>query len=415
MTSLLFLLIAIAPLSAEPSPETSQKKTILVLSSRGGYGHTAAANTLQKLIGDRYELKVIHPIDQLRIWGVPSGEQFYNMMLKRGWIRSMNFLARHIAPRLFRSRTNKLEKIINSYIQAYQPDLVISLIPYVNYPASEAARKQEIPYLLVTTDNDLRNWSYGLEKVSHPRFKITIGSDLPTTRGILLKKKIPDTAIETIGLPLRPDFISEKNEAQIREEYYIPEGKPVILVIMGGAGSKSAYEYARKIGGMDLSTHLIICTGRNEKLRKDLLKIKLHASNSMTVFGFTEKIADLMAISDLIITKPGPGTINEAIAMQLPILIDHIDASLFWERANSEMVVNYGIGQKIRDYKEMRKLVKDYLTDQDKQHQIEKSFATMPSNQFHQRIGEIVDEMVGGHEETIAAPHGPLLKESSVL
>lgn len=402
----------LASLHAESIPEeqveATYKKTVLVLSSRGGYGHTAAANTLQKLIGDRYELKVVHPIDQLRIWGVPSGEQFYNMMLKRGWIRSMNFLARHLAPRLFRSRRHKIEKIIDSYIKAYQPNLVVSLIPYINYPASEAARKEEIPYLLVTTDNDLRNWAFGLEKLRHPNFKVTIGSDLPTTRGILLKKKIPESAIETIGLPLRPDFIATKNEAQIREEYHIPPEKSVILVMMGGAGSKSSYEYARKIGGMDLSTHLIICTGRNEKLKKEIEKIKIHPSNSMTVLGFTEKIADLMVMSDLIITKPGPGTINEAIAMQLPILVDNVDASLFWERANSEMVVNYGIGQKIKDYKQMRKVLRTYLSDREIQKEIEKSFAALPSNRFHERIGEIVDSMLLPSSEKMAAPALPV-------
>ncbi len=406
-----------AELHAESVPsekiEGTHKKIVLVLSSRGGYGHTAAANTLQKLIGDRYELKVVHPIDQLRIWGVPSGEQFYNMMLKRGWIRSMNFLARHLAPRLFRSRKHKIEKIIDSYIQAYQPDLVVSLIPYINYPVSEAARKGDIPYLLVTTDNDLRNWSFGLEKLRHPNFKVTIGSDLPTTRGILRKKNIPESAIETIGLPLRPDFITTKNEDQIREEYQICPEKSVILVMMGGTGSKSSYEYARKIGGMELSTHLIICTGRNEKLKKNLEKVKLHPSNSMTVLGFTERIADLMVIADLIITKPGPGTINEAIAMQLPILVDNVDASLFWERANSEMVVTYGIGEKIKDYKQMRMVLSSFLNDREKRKEIQDSFAAIPPNRFHERIGEIVDSMIGQGVEKIAAPAQPFAHQQA--
>ena len=196
-----FLFIAVpllAKTSVEPEKEGSRKKSVLVLSSRGGYGHTAAANTLQKLLGEHYDLKVVHPIDQLRIWGVPSGEQVYNVMVKRGWIRSVNFLARHVAPHLFHSRKSKLEKIINSYIRAYKPDLVISLIPYINYPASEAARKGEIPYLLITTDNDLRNSSYGLEQLRHPNFKVTIGCDLATTRGVLLKKKIPDWRLKPL-------------------------------------------------------------------------------------------------------------------------------------------------------------------------------------------------------------------------
>ncbi len=400
-----------AELASDEQVEATYKKTLLVLSSRGGYGHTAAVNTLQKLIGDRYELKVIHPVDKLRIWGVSSGEQFYNMMLKRGFIRSMNFLARHLAPRLFRSRRHKIEKIIDSYIQAYQPDLVVSLIPYINYPACEAARKKEIPYLLVTTDNDLRIWSFGLEKMRHPNFKATIGSDLPTTRGILLKKNIPESAIETTGLPLRPEFITTKNGEQIRKEYHIPPEKSVILVMMGGAGSKSSYEYARKVGEMELSTHLIICTGRNEKLKKDIEKIKLHESNSMTVLGFTEKVADLMAMADLIITKPGPGTINEAIAMKLPILVDNVDASLFWERANSQMVVSYGIGEKIKDYKQMRTVLRTFLNDPEKKKEIGESFAALPPNRFHEQIGEIVDSMIGLSVEKVVAPVSPFVNQ----
>jgi hypothetical protein len=102
-----------------------------------------------------------------------------------------------------------------------------------------------------------------------------------------------------------------------------------------------------------------------------------------------------MVISDLIITKPGPGTINEAIAMHLPILVDNIDASLFWERANTEMVVAYGIGKKIKDYKQMKTILKDYLKDSTLQKEIAQSFVQLPSNQFHVRIGEIIDSMVG--------------------
>src|ERR1700722_19826827 len=102
-----------------------QRKTLLILSSRGGGGHTAAAFTLQKLLSCEYDIRIIYPIDQLRIWGIPSGEQFYNAMLQNGWTRSMNFIVRHIAPHLFRSREEKLEKIIDSHIESYKPDLVI--------------------------------------------------------------------------------------------------------------------------------------------------------------------------------------------------------------------------------------------------------------------------------------------------
>ncbi len=379
-----------------------RRKTLLILSSKGGGGHTAAAHTLKKLFENEYDIHVTYPIDQLHIWGVSSGEQFYNSMLQSGWTRSMNFIVRHIAPPIFKNRENKLEQIIVSNIDSYEPDLVISLIPFVNYPASEAARKRETPYLLITTDNDLRHWVLGLEKLKHPDFKVTIGSDLITSRELLLKKNIPETAIETIGLPLRPEFISSKDEKKIREEFAIDEEKPVILIMMGGAGGSKAYNYAKKIGQMDLSTHIIVVMGNNEKTRKDLEKIELHPSNSMSLLGFTDRVADLMAISHFIVTKPGPGTISEAIAMKLPILIDNTDKLLFWERINVDMVLKYGVGQRITHPRQIEDLVETFLLDSENKEHIQDSFGSIPPNHFHLKIRGIVEEMVAIRQGQVA-------------
>jgi processive 1,2-diacylglycerol beta-glucosyltransferase len=373
---------------------TPHRKTILVLSSTGGGGHIAASNTLQNLVGNEYDLKMAYPINQLRIWGVPSCEQVYNAMLRNGWIRSMNFIVRNLVPSIFRSYLNKLERIINSYIKTYQPDLVISVIPFVNFPASEAARKAGIPFLVITTDNDLRNWAFEMQKIKHPHFKVTIGADLPTTRDVLLRKKVPEKAIETIGLPLRPDFMVQKDQEKILGELNLPADKEIVLIMMGAAGGDSAYEYAQKIGDLDLGAHLVVIAGRNNKLKRALEELDLHSSNSLSVFGFTDRVSDIMAVSDVIITKPGPGTINEAIAMKLPMLIDNTDITLFWERANVDFVLKHGVGQKIKKFKQIESLLTTYLKDAQVIHDTEKSFADFPANQFHLRIRGIIQDLI---------------------
>ncbi len=391
------------------------KKTILLLSSRGGGGHLAASNTLQKLVGEEYDIKVVFPIDQLRIWGVPSGEQIYNKMLRKGWIRTTNFITRHIAPTLFGSREDKMEQIVGSYADVYQPHLIISLIPFVNYPASEAARKREVPYLLITTDNDLRNWVYGLEKLKHPHFKVTIGADLPMTRELLRRKNIPEAAIETVGLPLRLEFIKPtKDPEQIKSEFSIPLDKPTILVMMGGAGSDSCYDYAKRIGQLNINAHLIVILGRNEKLRKSIERIRMHPSNSITILGFTDRVADLMSISDVIITKPGPGTINEALAMHLPVLIDNTEISLFWERVNVDMVLQYGVGDRIRDPKQLKKMLKNYLKDARTRSHVAESYVSVPQNLFHERIPKIILEMFQEPSSQTALAHPKIDQDLSL-
>ena len=363
------------------------KKQILILSSNGGYGHHAAAHTLKEVLGKKYNLKIIYPIDELRIWGVRSGEQIYNTMLQYGWIRSMNWIAKHVAPRLFHSRRKRIEKMITKYLEKERFDLVISLIPFINYPATEAARKNNIPFLLVTTDNDLRNWVHGLHEVTHPRFKVTIGNDLPSTRKMLRQSKIAKEAIETIGLPLRLDFKQNSKLQELYLQYGAPDDKRTVLIMMGGAGAKVTFLYAKKIGCLPLGIHLLVCSGKNSSLIRKLKKIRLHPSNSISVLDFTEKVSDLMAMADLLITKPGPGTLNEAMAMNLPVLVDHTSSPLSWEKANIDMVLRYGIGKEIQDHEEIPHLVTSYLNDAEVQEKTEEAFSILNkhiSNAFNQ-------------------------------
>ncbi len=370
------------------------KQNILILCSNGGYCHRSAAQTLNHLLGDEYNLTVVYPIDELRIWGLKSGEQVYNLMLRNDWNQSLNLVTRYLAPKLFRTRKAQIEKIIHEHIKERKPDLVLSLIPFINYPASEAARKKKVPFLLVTVDNDLRLWVHGLQGVQHPSFRVTVGSDLWCTREMLRKRNIPDTTIETIGLPIRTDFCTTKDKESIRAEFGIPKDKPVVLVMIGGAGGNKALEYARKIGKNQYGIHLIVCAGKNPKLAENLRKIVLHPTNTMTVMEFTTRVSDLMAVSDLLITKSGPGTINEAMAMKLPILVDATSTVLSWEQANIDLISQYGIGDYVEDFDELEALLRPFLFDTELQKEIKDSYRKVPANRFNESIGPLVKSMI---------------------
>lgn len=363
------------------------RKKLLILSSNGGSGHHAAAMTLQGLLKNAYAIKVVHPINDLKIFGVPSGESLYNYVLKKGWLQLMNLIITYIAPWLFRSRKNKIERLIGRYIEEEKPDYIVSLIPFINFPATEAARKKKIPYLLITTDNDLRNWIHDLDLVTHPQFKVTVGFDLPSTTGLLKTKKISEKLIEHTGFPLRSDFLENKNIQLLARKYLVPNKKFVVCIMMGGAGGYNTLKYAEEVGKLALNLHLVVCIGKNQKVASHLSQVKLHPENSMTIVPFTEHIADWMALADLIITKPGPGTINEAMAMKVPVLIDAIDPPLVWERANIDLVIRYGIGDSITRPEDIGFFVKRYLTQKNRDKNYSNQF---PLNNFHNNIENIL-------------------------
>ena len=71
----------------------------------------------------------------------------------------------------------------------------------------------------------------------------------------------------------------------------------------------------------------------------------------MHVVGFTQEVPKYMACSDFFIGKPGPGSISEAIAMKLPVVIERNAWTLPQERYNADWVLEKGVGIVLNDFK----------------------------------------------------------------
>ncbi|MBU1026691.1 MAG: glycosyltransferase, partial [Candidatus Margulisbacteria bacterium] len=112
-----------------------------------------------------------------------------------------------------------------------------------------------------------------------------------------------------------------------------------------------------ELDNQKIKAQLVVIAGRNKSLEIRLKKSVNKFSLPIVVHGFTDKVHDIMAESDLIITKAGPGTIAEAMAMNLPIIITS------WlpgqEEGNVEFVVRENVGRVSKDPKKVAAIVKE--------------------------------------------------------
>jgi processive 1,2-diacylglycerol beta-glucosyltransferase len=99
---------------------------------------------------------------------------------------------------------------------------------------------------------------------------------------------------------------------------------------------------------------LVVCAG-NKRLYE---KLKRKNYPQVRVFGFIDNIQELMAVSGLIITKPGGLTVSEALAMELPPIF--ISAIPGQEDGNIKALATYGVGLKPGDIEELKSLVEEY-------------------------------------------------------
>src|SRR5205807_5872057 len=87
----------------------------------------------------------------------------------------------------------------------------------------------------------------------------------------------------------------------------------------------------------------VVVTGRNEELRRKLAAAdRKHPTH---VLGFASNMHELMAVADLIITKPGGLTSSEALAMGKPIFI--LNPIPGQEAVNSDFLLERGAAAKV--------------------------------------------------------------------
>jgi 1,2-diacylglycerol 3-beta-galactosyltransferase len=77
---------------------------------------------------------------------------------------------------------------------------------------------------------------------------------------------------------------------------------------------------AQRLSDSGLDLQLILMYGRNEELGAKLRAMKLRIP--VHVQGFTTDVPRFMQMADFMLGKPGPGSITEALAMRLPIIVD---------------------------------------------------------------------------------------------
>lgn len=114
-------------------------------------------------------------------------------------------------------------------------------------------------------------------------------------------------------------------------------------------------EIARRLPGRQL---LLVC-GHNRKLLGKLECVPHEAA--MFIEGFTSDVARYMQLADYFIGKPGPGSISEAVAMRLPVIVECNAWTLPQERYNADWVREQGVGIVLPNFRGIARAVEELL------------------------------------------------------
>jgi 1,2-diacylglycerol 3-beta-galactosyltransferase len=233
-----------------------------------------------------------------------------------------------------------------------QPDLAVSLIPNFNRALYEAlaATVPGAPYVTILTDLSDFPPHFWIERGQ--RQYIICGSERAVRQA---REMGHDEAhvLKVSGMILNPRFYQplELDRSAERIRLHLDPQLPTALVLFGGEGSPAMLTIARRLNRVRLPMQAIYICGRNEKLRQRLQAMP-HAM-PVHIEGFTREIPTYMALSDFFIGKPGPGSISEAVAMKLPVIVERNAWTMPQERYNADWVMENGLGLIVRSFHEI--------------------------------------------------------------
>lgn len=227
-------------------------------------------------------------------------------------------------------------------VEDFHPDIVIATHFISEAVLENYRRKKKKQYRIAVTLTDYE---------FHPVWLVTnIDLYLTATEEVknsLLFYGIPPEKIVVSGIPVHPKFTEEKDREELLTKYGLDNRSPIILISAGSFGVTPLGEVIADFGTIKHEFQIMVVCGNNAELKKDLEIRQKSEPRLKKVFGFVDFMDELMALSNLLITKPGGITVSESMALGLPmILIEPIPGQ---EEANADYIVEQGAGVKARN------------------------------------------------------------------
>lgn len=285
-------------------------RRVLLLSGRLGKGHDTLADACAETLADHgAESKTLDAIGLMGSGPGAAGDWVFRRLLSVAPVYDAFHFSQLIpGGRLARaSERAALRLLYPALAEAagrFEPDLLISVFAT---GAAGAARYRRghpgVPSIVFITDVDAhRLWV-------HPETDLfVVTSDVAA---VTVRRHLPRANIAVVRAPVRKRFYSAAARSEARAAHGVPADADCVLLVSGSWGLGPIAESARLLA--DRGIWVLAVAGANKRLERRL-QADAQQRPAIVPFGYTDRIAELMAAADVVVTASGD-TCREARAV----------------------------------------------------------------------------------------------------
>ncbi|HEX2926527.1 MAG TPA: glycosyltransferase [Ruminiclostridium sp.] len=319
---------------------------VLILYVSVGTGHMKAAEALKESIEKQFPdwkvdvldaLKYINPIiDKIVV------NSYLGTLKRSPKVYSMIYTASGTGTGIYdmSKAVNKLLSYkLKSLINEYGPSALVCTHPFPVQMLSSLKKKNKIavPTMAILTDYVVHSlWlDSGMDA-------FIVAND--NMKSEMVDRGIPSNIIFPYGIPVSPKFLAPTDKKSLLLKYGL-EDKFTVLIMGGGMGFGNIEKTMVSLLDCEMDIQIIAVTGTNQKLKCQLEEYAAESNKNVLILSYTDRVNELMDISDLLITKPGGMTVSEALVKGLPIFI--ISPIPGQEEGNASFLIRSGVANKI--------------------------------------------------------------------
>lgn len=324
------------------------RKIMIFYGSYGG-GHLSAARSIKEYIEKNYKDSEIAMVDCMeyinKVINKVTTTAYSEFAKKAPWAWGHLYKkSEHGVIAKISTDSNKLMAYkLNKLLQEFEPNYVISTHPFSSQMCAYLKKKNKIHFKLATIMTDYAphdQWLLYPEEVDY--FFVAHNG----MRDELINKGISKAKVYATGIPLSNKFLEHYNKQDILDSLGLKQGKKRILFFAGGEyglGKNKTFEILKTLAEDFHDLQIIAIAGKNKNMKEKFEQVVEDTSrhDSIKILDYTNRVPELMSISDLVVTKPGGLTTTESLASGLPIIV--INPIPGQEEENAEFLEKNGV------------------------------------------------------------------------
>jgi processive 1,2-diacylglycerol beta-glucosyltransferase len=326
---------------------------ILILHAAVGSGHTTAARALADAFRSRQQqgdVRVEDILDYgsrlfreglirtyLRVSG--NAPLIWKMLYESSDVDDPDVVA---ALNVLRARVDRLPvRKLERFVTSYAPDAIVCTHMFPLTVLQRLKRQGTLPQPLYCVITDYMVHSMWINDVVDGYF---LASE--PTREAMIARGVPPEILHVTGIPVKPEIAEPKVSAEVRARRGLPLDRPIITLFGAGIEPRRVRLVVSRLLKSETPGLLAVVAGRSATLLQSLADLEDGPAMVLRRLGMIDYVDDLVAASDLVITKSGGLIVSEVLARGTPmIVLDPIPGQEEW---NADLVAGSGAGIQLR-------------------------------------------------------------------